>query len=118
MSLPRVKGRVSPKAEVNYPIRMKGTRNVCALFPNYPGMTECFLNVDRPPVRQATPALSAAGGWKGDGLVLPGPVSQPLWSPLRFLLFLSLPVARQPEYFSCKQTRLPFVPGQVHSSRR
>lgn len=26
MSLPRVKGGVSPKAEVNYPIRMKGTR--------------------------------------------------------------------------------------------
>lgn len=97
---------------------MKGTRNVPVLFPNYPKVTECFLNVARRPVRQATPALGAAGRHRGGKEMAwspPGPVSQPLWSPLRFLPFLSLPVARQLEYFSCKQTRLPLVPGQVHS---
>ena len=54
----KVKGLRLPRAEVNWPIRTKGTRNPPGrLSPNYLEMTCCFLNTDQTYARQVIPPL-------------------------------------------------------------
>lgn len=59
----KVKGLRLPRAEVNWPIRTKGTRNPPGwLSPNYPEMTCCFLNMDQTYARQVIPPLGTERG--------------------------------------------------------